>query len=409
MEKETEGEVLEEEKEPVQDAENTHQEEAIEIEVKASEEPEEIEEPEAEEALAEVIVPADAEEQALPAQEAETVQQERERRVTREEPRILRENSGVYSSEILEQEAREKDEREIENQLFQDLQRYQRTGEILWGEVVSVDPGTVYPGVIFNILWNKIIVSIPDREYFEPELDFGKTYAEMTERQKINRRLVVGRYQQGARVCFKIKGVERELIENGRFAGESNIRVGGSRREAMETLRDIWFYHKNRREDTPGKAREVKVGDIATAKVISVKVDRVLVECLGVETWIDSYNLNNEAVDNCRDFVKPGDTLPVRIRRLYVNEDNVYLSVSGRLNDSSKLIRMMRVRSNHLGTVDYFNRRNNIYSITLKEGVHASVRAQDVQGGIPLYPNDRVSVFITSVRDDYVTGIAMKI
>jgi hypothetical protein len=70
---------------------------------------------------------------------------------------------------------------------------------------------------------------------------------------------------------------------------------------------------------------------------------------------------------------------------------------------------MMRVGSNHLGTVDYFNRRNNIYSITLKEGVHASVRAQDVQGGIPLYPNDRVSVFITSVRDDYVTGIAMKI
>ena len=61
------------------------------------------------------------------------------------------------------------------------------------------------------------------------------------------------------------------------------------------------------------------------------------------------------------------------------------------------------------GTVDYVNRRNNIYSITLKEGVHASVRAQDVQGGIPLYPNDRVSVFITSVRDDYVTGIAMKI
>ena len=49
MEKETEGEVLEEEKEPVQDAENTHQEETVEIEVKASEEPEEIEEPEAEE------------------------------------------------------------------------------------------------------------------------------------------------------------------------------------------------------------------------------------------------------------------------------------------------------------------------------------------------------------------------
>ena len=177
MEKGTEGEVLEEVKEPVQDAENIHQEETVEIEVMASEEPEEIKEPEAAEALAEVIVPADAEEQDLPAQVTEAVRQERARRATREEPRILRENSGVYSSEILEQEAREKDEREIENQLFQDLQRYQRTGEILWGEVVSVDPGTVYPGVIFNILWNKIIVSIPDREYFEPELDFGKTYA----------------------------------------------------------------------------------------------------------------------------------------------------------------------------------------------------------------------------------------
>ena len=396
MEKTIDEDVLEEAKEPVQDTENTRQEEVPAEEEKAREEPEivPVKDESEEEELADVIVPADAEEQELPAQEAGSVRREQRRREEREEPRILRESSGVYSDEILEQDAREKDERELENQRFQDLQRYQRNGEILWGEVVSVDPGTVYPGVIFNILWNRIIVSIPDKEYFEPELDFGKTYAEMTERQ---------------RVCFRIKGVERELIENGRFAGETNIRVGGSRREAMETLRDIWFYHRNRRADTPGKAREVKIGDIATAKVISVKVDRVLVECLGVETWIDSYNLNNEAVDNCRDFVKPGDTLPVRIRRLYVNEDNVYLSVSGRLNDSSKLIRMMRVRSNHLGTVDYFNRRNNIYSITLKEGVHASVRAQDVQGGIPLYPNDRVSVFITSVRDDYVTGIAMKI
>ena len=49
MEKETEGEVLEEVKEPVQDSENIHQEETVEIKVMASEEPEEIEEPEAEE------------------------------------------------------------------------------------------------------------------------------------------------------------------------------------------------------------------------------------------------------------------------------------------------------------------------------------------------------------------------
>lgn len=95
MEKETEGEVLEEVKEPVQDAENIHQEETVEIEVMASEEPEEIKEPEAAEALAEVIVPADAEEQDLPAQVTEAVRQERARRATREEPRILRENSGV--------------------------------------------------------------------------------------------------------------------------------------------------------------------------------------------------------------------------------------------------------------------------------------------------------------------------
>ena len=295
MEKETAADVLEEVKEPVQETEEPQSEEVPAEEEKAREEPEivPVKDESAEEELADGIVPADAEEQELPAQEAGSMRRMQRRREEREETRILRESSGVYSDEILEQDAREKDERELENQRFQDLQRYQRNGEILWGEVVSVDPGTVYPGVIFNILWNRIIVSIPDKEYFEPELDFGKTYAEMTERQKINRRLVVGRYQQGARVCFKIKGVERELIENGRFAGETNIRVGGSRREAMETLRDIWFYHRNRRADTPGKAREVKVGDIATAKVISVKVDRVLVECLGVETWIDSYNLNN--------------------------------------------------------------------------------------------------------------------
>ena len=318
---------------------------------------------------------------------------------------------GTKSDDILEQESKVLSRREIDDKNYRDLLRYQRSGEILWGEVDAVEehPGAqLKNAVIISVLYNGVKILIPDIAYFEDSFSFGANYASMTDRQKFEKRRTMAEYQKGARVCFVLKAVQRTQIKGGDFDGEYEIHCVGSRKEAMEILRDIWFLHKNRK-DTSREPRSVSIGDIAKAHVVSVREEYAVVECLGVETRIDAYNLNNEIVENCNDFVVPGDTINVRVKKLHVGGDNVYLTVSGRLNDPSKLINSMFVNSSYLGTVDSYNERKDLYTILLKNGVQASVRASQVEGGIELYPGDRVSVRVKDIRPTYVVGNAIKL
>ena len=316
---------------------------------------------------------------------------------------------GVQSDEIIAEAAREKSAEEIEEKNFNDLRRYQRNGEILWGEVYGVEASPNLGSAIIAVLWNGIKVSIPDSEYFEDTFFFGNNYEGMSAKEKLNKRTIMARYQIGAKVCFCVKGTARTKIEFGEFAGEYMIDVVASRKEAMAKVRDIWFLHKNRKSRV-GTPREVHVNDIAKANVLAVKEDVVVVECLGVESRLDCYNLNDDIVENCRDFVKPGDVIPVRVRKVYVNaDDTVYLTVSGRLNNASKMIHTMRERSNYLGQVDHYNKAKDRYTVMLKNGVTASVPSSMVQGGVPLTPGDDVAVMVTRIMDAYVIGAAIKL
>ena len=369
---------------------------------------------ESDEEIAEVVVHADEEEQNVAAESAAAPANRRANSTPRDryEGRRLRDNDGVLSEELYERNAREKTQEEIENDIFNELRRYERNGEILWGRVVNIGEGEDYKGAIFDVEWNNVIVRIPDIAYFEKDFDFGSSYEEAKESEKIARRVTVGSYQLGAEVCFKVKSVSRRRIEDGgAYAGENLIDVVGSRVEAMETRRDTWFFHKNRKESTPGRAREVNIGDIVEARILAVRVDRIMVECLGVESSIDRFNVPKRGVKNCNDFYRPGDKINVRVRRLHINEEEgrVYLSVSGRLNDSSKNIKKMRLNDRAIGTVDFYNRANHTYSISLLNGVQVSVRDSAVQGQIPLYPNDTVQVTIKDLRDSYAIGIARKL
>ena len=318
---------------------------------------------------------------------------------------------GTVSEEILEQDARVLSQKEIDDKTYRDLLRYQKNGEILWGEIFSVEEyrGSSFKNtVIIGVLYNGVKVSIPDTVFFENTFNFGANYLTMNDREKFEKRRTMAEYQKGARICFVIKGVSRTRIAGGEFDSEYEINAVGSRTEAMEKLRDIWFIHKNRK-DSSRAPREVNIGDTAKAHIISVREEYVVAECLGVETRIDAYNLNNEIVENCNDFVMPGDTILVRIKKLHINGSDVYLTVSGRLNDPSKLINSMQLNSSYLGTVDSFNDRKGTYTILLKNGVQASVRATQVEGGIDLYPGDRVSVRVKDIRPTFVVGNAIKL
>ena len=328
-----------------------------------------------------------------------------------EEPRIL-ENPGILSEELQKKEAVERSAEEKEDQFYRDLIRHQRTKALLWGEVFGVEESDVLPNhLVIAVLWNGMKVSIPDEEYFEPEFDFGGSYPQMEEREKMRRREVVANYQIGARVCFVILGVSREKIKDGDFENEYDYHIVASRRQGMEILRDIWFLHKNRRDDTRAP-RDVRVNDIIRdGHVISVNERYAVIECLGVETRVDAYNLTNrEVVENCMDFVRPGDTISVRVRRLYLNPgEKIHLSVSGRLNESSKMIRSMRVGATYLGHIDHYNKAKDRYTVILKNGVYGSAASWQVVGDLRLIPGDRVSFRVTDIRDGYVIGTVIRL
>lgn len=333
---------------------------------------------------------------------AETAPQE-------EAPANVLNTVGTRSDDLRIEDSLKKSAREIEEANFKKLQTYQRNREILWGTVYGVEETNAWENtIVIAVLYNGIKVTIPDFAYFEPSYDFGANYSSMTEEEKMRRRQVVAQYQLGARVCFTLMGVERRRIDSGAFENDYMIDAAGSRVDAMALMRDIWFIHENRKSTT-GTPRSVAVGDLADARVLAVREDYVLVECLGVETRIDSRNLCNDIVYNCNDFVHPGDVIRVRVRRCYLNSNKkVYLSVSGRLNDPSKAINAMALPGWFLGHVDNYNQEKDTYTIMLKNGVQAAVKGNAVEGNIELMIGDRVKVYVFNSFETFVVGRAVK-
>ena len=326
-----------------------------------------------------------------------------------EQTRNVLNTVGTRSDDLRAEDSMKKSAKEIEEDNFKKLQTYLRNREILWGTVYAVEETDAWEHtIVIAVLYNGVKVSIPDFAYFESNYDFGANYASMSEEQKMRRRQVVAQYQLGARVCFTLMGVDRRRIESGQFENDYMIDAAGSRVDAMALMRDIWFLHKNRKS-TSGTPRSVNVGDITDARILAVREDHVLVECLGVETRIDARNLCNDIVYNCNDVVQPGDVIRVRVRRCYVNNnDRIYLSVSGRLNDPSKAINAMNLPGWFLGHVDSYNAEKNTYTIMLKNGVQAAVRGDSVEGGIDLMIGDRVKVYVFNSFESFVTGRAVK-
>lgn len=319
------------------------------------------------------------------------------------------ETVGKKSSELESLDNAVKTKEEEEYSLFKELLVHQKTRQILWGEVYGVEPNEALGKNVVAVLWNGIKVSIPDTEYFEKNFDFGIRYKEADEKERANRRRITASYQCGARVCFLVKGVIKYTIKDGEHKGEEEIFCVGSRKEAMTLLRDVYFFHKERKNPL-NAGSTVKVDDVCDAHVVAVKPDNVLVECLGVETRILWRDLAEGYVENCQDVVNVGDTIRVRIKKFYLNgNDNVYLAVTGKLNDVSKMISSMQIKATYIGVVESINKDKKIYNVRLKNGVLAAILQENVRGGIELFIGNWVAVKVSKINDTFVYGSAMKI
>ena len=321
---------------------------------------------------------------------------------------------GTISDDLLI--TKEKSDAEISNDLYTTLKRYEHDGEILWGTVVGVELAA--KDVVVIVVWNGIMVKIPASSYFEPEFDFGKNFSRMRfNEDKLAKIARCAKYQLNAKVCFKVAAVRKRLYKTGPFAGSYEIICIGNRRLAMETIRDIYFWHKNRKLSESQTPRSIKVGDIITnVNVLSVKEDNVLVECKGVETRLGAHNLLDSCVvDNCCDYVKPGDSITIRVKQIYLNEDenglpgSVHLSVTGRLNEPKKNLSMIQIGADYLAIVDGYNREKGVYTMIIKGyGVPASVPESNVLGRIGLIRGDMVLVHVTNKFDGFISGSARK-
>lgn len=307
---------------------------------------------------------------------------------------------------------------EREQNLYRELIRYQKYSEILWGTLVSAEVDYERNVVYACVLWNDIIVKIPDYLFFEPTYRFGVTYDRMSEGEKLTRRHSTITFMLGAKVCFIVADLNRELIRD-RYDvmyDTYEMTVEGNRCRAMQIMRDIFFFHENRKDTTRGVQREIKEGDILNARIVQVKEESILVECGGVETRIAAALLSaRDYYTNCTDAYSAGDMIKVRVKKVYVDPvlHTVHLSLTGQVINPAKAIKDMKIGSAYLGTVRACNEDRHTYTVMLSNGVPCTVLFEFVFGHIPLVKGDKVRVTVSKIYNEkgvsFVSGAAQKL
>ena len=283
---------------------------------------------------------------------------------------------------------------EARKKLEAPYRKYIDSKEIIWGRVVSViydkDPKTkVKRGVGIVCDWNGKEVIIPDHAYFQnTRLLGGVNYEKMNKEEQIELKNKVASYQIGAIVCFVVTSVTY---------GKKGIGFIGNRTIALEKLQDFYFTHEHYKQT---EENTLQVGSCAIARVLAVRSHNVLVECCGVETFIDSGVLTNIPVENCRDVVSVGDTIEVRIRKIY--PEDKYLTVTGKTSENSQAISdddvdtiqlVHFIKQNSSGTLT-FRMKNGVNVVVTKNNLGSLRRAEKLVEG------DNVIVKITGISKE---------
>jgi len=244
-------------------------------------------------------------------------------------------------------------------------------------------------------------VLIPKSHFFELETSFFDDYKDLSKAEQNERQYIEAGYMLGARIVMKVVGAKRSKRKDGQ---DYNYYVGASRTEAMQELRDAYF----------GEDSTVKVGDEVKARVLKVMERHVKVEVYGVESFIDSYNLSNKFIPDCREFTKTGDVLDGVIRKLSKTDNGkIKMTVSCSLlkrEHAKQYINAIAVGGMYLGTVFSYNKDKHLYNVVLENGVQATVHEDRVVGRRVMV-GDKVAVRVFKKMEDagFVLGSILRL
>lgn len=292
---------------------------------------------------------------------------------------------------------------------YHTLVQAKRNGDIVRGTVIGVKYNDQMKQLYVEVRFNTIIVKIFEKSFFEKDFFFGKSYmAKPEDIKRAWRKTALLRYQW-ANICFKVIGNEDHIEKNGPFKDERVYTVYGDRCAAMDTLKDIYFFHRNRK-DTKLPPREVKIGNSYPCNIVDVTFNDVTVECCGVETRIKSTEISNNNVINCFESdIHVGDVKNFYVKSLTIKDNKIDLKLSGRTMTTPVAIKYMKKGDTMTGVVIHYNEQKDNYTILLGNEVTASVYRNNVQGYSELAVNDKVSVMVTEVRDTFVVGNCVKV
>ena len=328
-------------------------------------------------------------------------------------------NIGSFSASIENEFAYTNlSEAEEESRTYRYLKKCQKNGEILVGSMYGVvdDPKEMRVGAAISFEpesskthYGMVEVAIPDNLFFEPAMKFTKDYEIRSEEERYRIRKYIMLQYMGAKIHFCLNSIKREKEIDPNNPNRPVTVVTGDRVQAMEKLRDKYFYHRNRKRGDLAPIT-IKPGDLVEAFVVAVNDQFVTVVALGVETRIYLHDLTKENITSCAQYTYAGDVLPeCRVLSVEVKDDRVRLRLTNNKLEAPKMILFMKRGNYYRGRVTWFNPEKNLYTVYLDNGVTAFVYKSNVQGYRELSINDIVSVCVTSIFEETVGGNAIKL
>lgn len=218
-------------------------------------------------------------------------------------------------------------------------------------------------------------------------------------------------YMLDARTLFTITRANRNRLseaEKEQYGCSSNYfyMVFGSRKEGMILSQKKWF-------DNPNEKRRIKEGDEVQANVLQVTPRGVTVEVCGTESFIETWELSFDYLDDPRLHFKNGDRLNCVVSKIYVNDAGQRKLVVSRKNYEKKRTsaNIVGVRKGqiYVGTVRSISKDTRRATITLSIGVACIVNPEYIYSPLPLVPGDKVVCEIHGVSPyGYAFGDAKK-
>lgn len=334
---------------------------------------------------------------------------------------------------------------------WEEIIRYRNSKRIVWGRISGIHhyeaamtdakgnyvldknnrriPETKFSVEVRIDKFPTFVIYVKEEDFWMPAQQFGETYhyfEDNKEKSRVRREAVLAT-MLNAKIPLLITSADRRRVPGDFDMGGSRYvyAITASRKAAMDIMSHIYFF--NNKNNGP----DVDLDTVYDAHVLAVNSNAVEVECCGVETWIKSYDLTGRKyVSDCRDEVKPGQTLKVKIVRfhtkkkgdpLHQNEhlftgdvypcDHVYLVVSGRKYDTlftPSAFGNIHVGDMYLGCVMSVNYEKKLYTVILENRVIASVPFTRVIGARGFSRGDyvRVTVERKAEKAGFVVGRA---